>query len=225
MVAGERARPHLREIVRLPAGSAVATYVSMTASRTWRSRSFRDAVMSPNPLAANNLADSGLPGQGMYQRVKPQPSLGRADEASVSVLDPPPLHPQGGSGRQRAAETAERYAGIGAQRKIQALELPLLFGQHLLGVDRRAARRERAAIRVPRRDVPAPRPTIVGMRRGPESQVRTARPVCRVVPRPTALARRVRDFVKAKLLARESLVREQVLVGIALVIGTGYGAA
>src|SRR5207244_13354424 len=121
MVAGERARPNLREIVRLPAGSAVATYVSMTASRTWRSRSLRDAVMSPNPLAANNLADSGLPGQGMYQRVKPQPSLGRADEASVSVLDPPQLHRQGGSGRHRAACTAKRFAATGAQRKVQPL--------------------------------------------------------------------------------------------------------
>ena len=108
MVAGERESPNLREMVRLPAGSAVATYVSMTASSTWRSRSFRDAAMLPNPLAANNLAHYGLPGQGMHQGVEPEPALGRAHEVLAPMLEPAAVDKKGGRGRQRAARVGER---------------------------------------------------------------------------------------------------------------------
>jgi hypothetical protein len=45
IVAADRPRPNRFAIVRLAAGSAVWTYVSMTAPNTWRSRSFSGGVV------------------------------------------------------------------------------------------------------------------------------------------------------------------------------------
>src|SRR5690348_7452482 len=126
IVAAESAWPNFLEIVRLPAGSAVSTYVSMTASRTWRSRSFRDATMSPKLLPANNLASSPYTGQVTNQGVEPQPALRRARHPLVPDLRPALLHPVGGRGRQRAAEGGKWNPGSGAQRQVQALQFPLL---------------------------------------------------------------------------------------------------
>src|SRR6266480_7584489 len=106
----------------------------MTASRTWRSRSFRDATMCPKLLPANNLHRSRGAGQVADEGVEPQPALGGAHQPLLPDLRPPPLHPVGGGGRQWAAEGGKRSPCIGAQREIQALQVPLLLGQDLLGL-------------------------------------------------------------------------------------------
>src|SRR6266481_5099608 len=83
----------------------------MTASRTWRSRSFRDATMSPKLLPANNLARSPYTGQVTDEGVEPKPALRRAREPLLPDLRPSPLHPQGGTGRQE--ERLRRFATRG----------------------------------------------------------------------------------------------------------------
>src|SRR2546422_7783234 len=99
MVAAESVWPNFLEIVRLPAGSAVSTEVSITASRTWRSRSFRDATMSPKLLPANNLDRSPRAGQVADQGVEAEPALGRAHQVLIPDLRPSLLHPMSGKGR------------------------------------------------------------------------------------------------------------------------------
>src|SRR5256885_15790856 len=130
----------------------------MTASRTWRSRSFRDAAMLSKLLPANNLHGSGHPGQVTDEGVEPQPALGRAHQALLPGLGPTPFHPAGGSGRQLAAQGGKRQPRIGAQREIPALQFPLLLGQEFLGLDDRVSGSEGAAIGLPRAHVPATHP-------------------------------------------------------------------
>src|SRR5438093_1521356 len=102
----------------------------MTASRTWRSRSLRDATMSPKLLPANNLDRSPRAGQVADESVEAKPALGAADQSLVPDFRPTPLDPNGGSRRQRAPESGKREPRSGAQREIQALQFPLLVSQH-----------------------------------------------------------------------------------------------
>src|SRR5438552_17163919 len=96
IVAADRPIRNRRAIVRLPAGSAVCTYVSMTASSTWRSRSLRDAaVILPNPFGENNLRGRVPPGQVADQRVEAQPAFRRAHDPLPPHLHPAPVHPAG----------------------------------------------------------------------------------------------------------------------------------
>src|SRR2546422_1515155 len=132
IVAADRPIRNRRATVRLPAGSAVWTYVSMTASSTWRSRSLRDAaVILPNPFRENNLRGRVPPGQVADQRVEPQPAFRGAHQPLVPDLHPAPIHP-GGNGRQRAAMGGKVEALVRAQRQINALEFPLLVAEGLL---------------------------------------------------------------------------------------------
>src|SRR5213083_2016886 len=109
IVAEDRSMANRFEIVRLPAGSAVSTYVSITASSTCRSRSVRDFGMSPNLLTTNNLADGAGPGQVADQRIEAEPTLGSACQAPPLQLHPPRCQP-GGEGRGGAVEAVERQS-------------------------------------------------------------------------------------------------------------------
>src|SRR5207237_10471120 len=101
----------------------------MTASSTWRSRSFRDATMSPKLLPANNLDRSPHTGQVVDEGVEAEPALGGAHQPLLPDLRPSPLHPMGGRGRQRAAKGGKREPPIAGQRELQPLQLPPLCGQ------------------------------------------------------------------------------------------------
>src|SRR5881409_2084273 len=102
IVAEDRAMANRFEIVRLPAGSAVSTYVSITASSTCRSRSVRDFGMSPNLLTTNNLDHRVGAGQVADESIEAEPPLGRANQPSCVHLRPAMLDPSGGRGRSRA---------------------------------------------------------------------------------------------------------------------------
>src|SRR6267378_4345253 len=150
----------------------------MTASRTWRSRSFRDATMSPKLLPTNNLDRSTGVGQVADEGIEAKPPLGRAHQPLRLHLHPP-LAPPGGHAVGRTG--GSRQPSIGPQREIEALQFPLLFGQDLLGRDRRQAGGHRKPIALPRARIPATYPAVERMRGGPEPQIGTARPVSRVV--------------------------------------------
>src|SRR5947207_12733905 len=60
--------------------------------------------MSPKLLPANNLDRSPRVGQVADEGVQAEPALGRAYQPLVPDLRPAPLHPTGGSRRQRAGE-------------------------------------------------------------------------------------------------------------------------
>src|SRR5882762_9309407 len=107
----------------------------MTTSSTWRSRSFRDATISPKLLPANNLDRSPGAGQVTHEGVEAQPTLRRAHQPLLPDIRPSPLHPSGGLGRQGAAKGGKRQPRIGPQREIEALQFALLLGQDLLGID------------------------------------------------------------------------------------------
>src|SRR5438034_464626 len=225
MVAAESVWPNFLEIVRLPAGSAVSTQVSITASRTWRSRSFRDPAMSPKLLPANNLDRSPQVGQVADEGVQAEPALGCAYQPLVPDLRPAPLHPTGGSRRQRAAEGGKWHPCIGPQREVQALEFPLLLGQDLLGVDRRQPGGHRAPIGLPRRQIPATHPAVEGMRRGAEPEIGATRPVGGIMTRAEPVATRVRHLVEMIAGRREPRVSTQVFVRVSLVVGGGRDTA
>src|SRR6266702_1860401 len=197
----------------------------MTASRTCRSRSVREAAMSSNLLAANNLAMVPGPGQVAHEGVEAEPALRPADQPLVSDLHPPLLHPSGGRRRERAVEGGQGQAGIRPQRQIHALEFPLLLGQGFLGGDGRPPRREGATIRLPRREIPAACAAVERVRRGPESHVGAARPVCGIVTRALAVARRVGDLVEVIAASRKPHVSQQVLVRVAPVVRGRRGTA
>src|SRR6267143_2656603 len=150
----------------------------MTASRTWRSRSFRDATMAPKLLPANNLHRSWRAGQVTHEGVESEPALGAAHHPLRLHLGPPLTQP-GGQAVGRTGGT--RQSRIGAQREIQALQCPLLLGQDLFGLDHWLAGRDGAAIALPPGQIPTTRPAIERMGRGPEPQVGGTRPVSRVV--------------------------------------------
>src|SRR6267143_2493263 len=197
----------------------------MTASRTWRSRSFRDATMSPKLLPANNLARSPYSGQVTDEAVEPEPPFGTAHQALVYNVRPALLDPSGGGGRQRAAEGGKRNARIGAQREVQALQFRLRVGQNLLGLDRRQSGAYRAPIALPRRPIPATHPTVERMRGRPESEIRATRPVGRVMSRAAAVACGIRDLIEVIAISRKPHVSKQVLLRVSLVISGGRGAA
>src|SRR5256885_11409105 len=73
--------------------------------------------MSPKLLPANNLDRSPRVGQVADEGVQAEPALGRAHQPLVPDLRPAPLHPTGGSRRQRAAERGKWHPCIGAQRE------------------------------------------------------------------------------------------------------------
>src|SRR5213080_1812850 len=102
----------------------------MTASSTCRSRSFRDATMSPKLLPANNLDRSPRTGQVVDEGVESEPPFGAADHPLPLHLNPPLTQP-GGQAVGRTGGT--RQPRVGAQREIQPLQFPLLLGQDLLG--------------------------------------------------------------------------------------------
>src|SRR5256885_7613781 len=189
----------------------------MTASRTWRSRSFRDAAISAKLLIANNLARYAAAGQVTHQRVKPEPALRRADQALVADLGPTPLQPSGGRGRQRTAEGGNRQARIGAHCEIYPLQFPLLIGQSFLGRDGKSTCGDGATVRLPRRDVPAPYRAVERVGRGPEASVGASRPVGRVVTRAATITCGVRDLIELVAASRQPGVREQVLIGVEIV--------
>src|SRR2546426_8564140 len=78
--------------------------------------------MSPKLLPANNLDRSPRVGQVADEGVQAEPALGRADQPLVPDLRPAPLHPTGGSRRQRAAEGGKWHPCIGAQREVRSEE-------------------------------------------------------------------------------------------------------
>src|SRR3981081_1986005 len=102
----------------------------MTASRTWRSRSFRDATMSLKLLPANNLHHSRRAGQVTDEGIESEPALRAAHHPLPLHPSPPPTQP----GAQAVGRTGgTRQSRIGAQREIQALQFPLLLRQDLFG--------------------------------------------------------------------------------------------
>src|SRR5881398_781502 len=126
IVAEDRAMANRFEIVRLPAGSAVSTYVSITASSTCRSRSVRDFGMSPNLLTTNNLDHRVGAGQVADESIEAEPPLGRANQPSCVHLRPAMLDPSGGRGRSRAVEGGHRRPGIVAKREVKPPQSPRL---------------------------------------------------------------------------------------------------
>src|SRR5438046_4625810 len=120
--------------------------------------------MSPKLLPANNLDRSPRVGQVADEGVQAEPALGRAYQPLVPDLRPAPLHPTGGSRRQRAAEGGKWHPCSGAQREVQALEFTLLIGQDLLGLDHRSARGDGPSVRLPRGQIPTTHPAVERMR-------------------------------------------------------------
>src|SRR5262245_2809637 len=98
IVAGESPKPKRLAMVRLAAGSAVCTYVSITAPSTARSRSVNNVVKCSNPFRQNKLRSCKVPGQGGDQTVEAQPAGGGAAEAA-SIAGEPPLRDKGGRRR------------------------------------------------------------------------------------------------------------------------------
>src|SRR5712691_11314933 len=89
IVAGDSPSRSRLAIVRLAAGSAVWTYVSMTAPRTCRSRSVRGVGISAKLFHANNLRSSGMGGQVTHQSVETQPPLRSASDPITPHFQPP----------------------------------------------------------------------------------------------------------------------------------------
>src|SRR2546427_5364402 len=78
-------------------------------------------------------------------------------------------------------EGVEREPRVGAQRQIEVLQFPLFGRENLCGLDRGAAGGDGPGVPMPRRDIPAPRPAVVAVRRRAEPQVRPTGPIRRVV--------------------------------------------
>src|SRR5215831_11315773 len=168
-------------MVRLAAGSAVCTYVSITAPSTTRSRSVSGVVKCSNPFQPNKLRNRRVPGQGGDKAVETQPSGGRAAKALAVGFDPPTLQ-KGSERRLRDVEGGAVHALDGAEAEVDPLEFALRVGEHLARVDRRCTRRDRAAVRLPGGMIPAARSTIEGMGGGTDAEVGATRPVGAVVP-------------------------------------------
>src|SRR5213079_841407 len=150
----------------------------MTASRTWRSRSFRDATMSLKLLPANNLDRPPRAGQVADEGVEAKPTLGATHHALPLQLYPPLTTPGGQPVRRT---DRPRHSRVGPQRKIQALQFPLLLSEDLLGLDCRQPGDDRAPIGLPCGHIPTTHPAVERMGRGPEAQIGATRPVSRVV--------------------------------------------
>src|SRR5207237_8709434 len=123
-----------------------------------------------------------------------------------------PLLPEGGRGRQRAGQGGNRQPGVGAQREVYPLQFPLLIGQDFLRRDGRPACCDRATVRLPSGNVPAPHRAVERVGRGPQAFVGASRPVSRVVTRAAAITRRVRDLVEPIAASGGRRVRPQVLL-------------
>src|SRR5438094_5705556 len=225
IVAAESAMPNLFEMVRLPAGSAVWTYVSMTASSTCRSRSVSEVATAPNLLLPNNLGSYGTIGQVADDAVQAKPAFRRAHQPLLGHVHPAPRHTPGGRGRQRAAEGGKGDPRIRSQPKVKALQVPLLVGQGLFRFRRAAVLRHGATIRFPRGKIPAPRPAVIAVGSGAEAEVSPARPIGRIVARAEAFARGVGDFVEPVAAGCEMCVREQILFRVPLVARSPDGTA
>src|SRR5260370_17629347 len=96
----------------------------MTASRTWRSRSFRDPAMSPKLLPANNLDRSPRVGQVADEGIQPEPPFGAAHQVLVPDFRPTLLDPPDGKRRQGAPESGTSHPPIRPHRAITPLHLP-----------------------------------------------------------------------------------------------------
>src|SRR5262249_45324023 len=83
IVAAETPKGKRRAMVRDPAGSAVWTYDSITASSTLRSGSESSEVI-PKSCIASNLATNGSGGQARNDLIEPEPTR-------WSESDPPPF--------------------------------------------------------------------------------------------------------------------------------------
>src|SRR6266853_749358 len=197
----------------------------MTASRTWRSRSFRDPAMSPKLLPANNLDRSPRVGQVADEGIQPEPPLVAAHQVLVLDFRPTLLDSRDGKRRQGAAESGKRQPRIGPQREIEALQLPLLLGQDFLVLDRRQSGGDCAAIGLPRGQIPATHPAVEGMRGGPEPEIRATRPVGGVMTRAKPVATRAGHLVEVIAGRREPYVSTQVFFRVSLVVGSGRGTA
>src|SRR5947208_16176440 len=173
--------------------------------------------MSPKLLPANNLDRSPRVGQVADEGVQAEPALGRAYQPLVPDLRPAPLHPTGGSRRQRAAEGGKWHPCIGAQREVQALQFPLLLGQDLLGVDRRQPGGQRASIGFPRRQIPATRPAVERMRGGAEPVISATRPVGGIMTRAEPVATRVGHLAEMIAAERSPAVMSEGFVPVSLV--------
>src|SRR5450759_5390071 len=79
MVAGETPNPNRRDRIRDPAGSAVWTYVLITASRTRRSR----GVSSSAVAISLNMLTTSVMRQGDGERIEAQPAGRSATELPV----------------------------------------------------------------------------------------------------------------------------------------------
>src|SRR5713101_5879833 len=89
IVAGDSPSCRRLAIRRLAAGSAVWTYVSMTAPKTCRSRSVSGVFISAKLFHANNLRSRRRPGQGMHEGIKAQPPLRGAPHPATRHFHPP----------------------------------------------------------------------------------------------------------------------------------------
>src|SRR5205823_12702086 len=99
---------------------------------------------------------------------------------------------------------------IGAQGEIEALQLLLLLGQDLLGLDRRQSGDDGAPIGLPRGQIPPTDAAVERMCRGTEPQIGATGPVRRVVARTVAVALGVRDLIKMIAIRRKPPVSEQI---------------
>src|SRR2546422_11762464 len=118
-------------------------------------------------------------------------------------------------------EGVEREPRVGAQRQIDVLQFPLFGRENLCGLDRGAAGGDGPGVPMPRRDIPAPRPAVVAVRRRAEPQVRPTGPIRRVVageetprapagdaretrtPRPGAPARAEKNCLRPRAFSRD----------------------
>src|SRR6185436_2287737 len=83
--------PNRRDRTREPQGSAVWTYVWITASRTRRSL---DVSSSAVAISVNMLTTSVMR-QGSGKTVKPQPSFGSTAQSSIRAnVRPPSVYPR-----------------------------------------------------------------------------------------------------------------------------------
>ena len=182
----------------------------MTASRTRRSR----VVSSWNGHKFKYTNDFG-DGQGSGERVEPQPAGGVQPKSAV-VADGRPacVYPRRhastlagaqrrGHGRPQCRDTPPRRSGCRPSSASLAFD-----------ADPRRPWRGRARPRTRARSSAAP--AVEAVRRGPEPDVRHARPVGRVVPRARGRAARSSRPRSARAGRREQRVRVQELGLVAL---------
>src|SRR5215467_3619946 len=152
IVAGESPRPKRLAMVRLAAGSAVCTYVSITAPSTTRSRSVSGVVKSSNPFQPNKLRNRRVPGQGGDDAVETQPAGGGATH-TPAFGNEPALVDEGGERRGESGNVGQGQPLDGSEPEIDTFELALLVGELLARFERRLTCRDRASVGLPGRTV------------------------------------------------------------------------